>query len=116
DELPDWGEKYNPGQKMMYAGFVPLLLIQIITGFILYFPTALNSWAYWVGGANIVRIIHYAVAWIFVYCVAVHIYLDFSEGIANIKGMITGYRPADFHKQHQKKSVSPAGRGKAVEG
>ncbi len=116
DELPDWGEKYNPGQKMMYAGFVPLLLIQIITGFILYMPTTLNSWAYWVGGANIVRIIHYAVAWIFVYCVAVHIYLDFSEGIANIKGMITGYRPADFHEKHRKKSVSPAGRGKAVEG
>ncbi|MGB9792036.1 MAG: Ni/Fe-hydrogenase, b-type cytochrome subunit [Thermacetogeniaceae bacterium] len=119
DELPDWGEKYNPGQKMMYAGFVPLLIIQIITGFILYFPTALNHWAYAVGGMHIVRIIHYVVAWIFVYCVAAHIYLDFSEGIENIVGMITGYRPADFHERHAKKgkkgrSVAAEEKSKAV--
>jgi len=33
DELPDFGEKYNPGQKTMYLGFVPLIIIQGITGF-----------------------------------------------------------------------------------
>jgi Ni/Fe-hydrogenase 1 B-type cytochrome subunit len=115
DELPDFGEKYNPGQKMMYAGFVPLIIIQIITGFILYWPTALNHWAAWFGGAMVVRIIHYAVAWIFVYCVAVHLYLDLSEGIASIAGMITGYRPADLHKQHQQKDPKtlPAGQDTA---
>ncbi len=100
-ELPDFGEKYNPGQKMMYSGFVPLLVIQIITGFILYFPTALNHWAAAVGGMHVVRAVHYIVAWIFVYCVLAHVYLDFSEGVANITGMITGYRPADFHARHR---------------
>jgi Ni/Fe-hydrogenase 1 B-type cytochrome subunit len=109
DELPDWGEKYNPGQKMMYAGFVPLLLIQIFTGFILYLPTTLQSWAYWLGGPHVIRIIHYVVCWLFVYCVAGHLYLDFTEGIANIVGMWTGYRPADFEEQHRKKAPETAG-------
>lgn len=104
DELPDFGEKYNPGQKMMYVGFVPLLIIQIITGFILYCPTALDHWAVWLGGAVVVRMVHYAVAWIFVYCVMAHLYLDFTEGFENIVGMITGYRSADFHARHSRHS------------
>lgn len=114
DELPDWGEKYNPGQKMMYAGFAPLLIIQIFTGFILYLPTTFGGWAYWLGGPNVIRIIHYVVAWLFVYCVAAHLYLDFTEGIANIVGMITGYRPAEFDHEHEKKPVAVKASGKAV--
>ncbi|MDH7577295.1 MAG: Ni/Fe-hydrogenase, b-type cytochrome subunit [Bacillota bacterium] len=106
DELPDWGEKYNPGQKMMYAGFVPLLIIQIVTGFILYWPTALNHWAVWLGGPIAVRYIHYIVAWVFVYCVAAHLYLDITEGIANIIGIISGHVPEDLHSRHRKHSSS----------
>ena len=106
DELPDFGEKYNPGQKMMYLGFVPLIIIQGITGFILYWPTTFNHWAAFVGGMHVIRIIHYIVAWVFVYCMAAHFYLDFSEGLANIAGMITGYRPADLHARHRKKRMT----------
>jgi len=60
---------------------------------------------------HVIRIIHYIVAWIFVYCIAAHLYLDFSEGIANIVGMITGYRPADFHAKHRKKKTAVSAEG-----
>ncbi len=100
DEEPDWGEKYNPGQKGMYATFVPLLLIQIYTGLILYLPGSLSGWADWIGGVKWIRLVHYIVAWIFVYCVTAHIYLDFTEGIANIWGMFTGVRPVKVHHAH----------------
>lgn len=118
DELPDFGEKYNPGQKSMYLTFVPLILIQGITGIILYWPTLFNHLGAFFGGAHVIRIVHYIVAWIFVYCIVVHLYLDFSEGWANIVGMITGHRPADFHHQHQKKrpGTIPAGAEKTAKG
>lgn len=109
DELPDFGEKYNPGQKMMYFGFVPLIIIQGITGFILYWPTTFNHWAAAVGGMHVIRIIHYIVAWVFVYCVAAHLYLDFSEGWPSIMGMITGYRPADIHGHEKKRRADAEG-------
>jgi Ni/Fe-hydrogenase 1 B-type cytochrome subunit len=117
NDPPEFGEKYNPGQKMMYAGFAPLLIIQIFTGFILYLPTTFGSWAYWLGGPHVIRFIHYIVAWLFVYCVAAHLYLDFSEGIANIWGMITGWRPAQFgHKEEKGKMEVPSeAKAKAVE-
>jgi Ni/Fe-hydrogenase 1 B-type cytochrome subunit len=40
--------KYNPGQKMMYTGWLFMALIQIITGFILYKP---DTFA-WLGGGS----------------------------------------------------------------
>lgn len=118
DELPDFGEKYNPGQKMMYLAFVPLVIIQGFTGFILYWPTTFNHWATVFGGMHVMRIVHYIVAWIFVYCIAAHLYLDFSEGLANIAGMITGYRPKDFHGHEKKREagVLPAGTEKTAKG
>jgi Ni/Fe-hydrogenase 1 B-type cytochrome subunit len=97
DEEPDWGEKYNPGQKGMYAAFAPLALIQIYTGMILYWPANFAWWGNWIGGIKWIREVHYIVAWIFVYCVLAHIYLDFTEGIVNIYGMFTGLRPVKVH-------------------
>ena len=102
----------------MYLAFVPLIIIQGITGFILYWPTTFNHWAVVVGGMHVIRIIHYIIAWIFVYCIAAHLYLDFSEGWANIVGMITGYRPADFHGHERKRKAEllSAGAEKSVDG
>jgi Ni/Fe-hydrogenase 1 B-type cytochrome subunit len=101
NEEPDWGGKYNPGQKGMYAAFAPLLLIQIYTGMIMMWPGTFSSWALWLGGIKWIREVHYIVAWVFVYCVAAHLYLDFSEGWDNILGMFTGKRPVKVHHRHK---------------
>ncbi len=115
DEEPDFGEKYNPGQKGMYATFAPLVIIQIITGVILYWPSTFAGWAVLIGGDKWVREIHYIVAWIFVFCVAGHLYLDFTEGIANIYGMFTGLRPVKVHAVHGAPAATVQGE-KAVRG
>jgi len=115
DEEPDFGEKYNPGQKGMYSAFAPLLVIQIFTGIILYWPSVFASWDVWIGGAKWIRIIHYIVAWIFVYCVAGHMYLDFTEGMANIYGMFSGLRPVKSHASHGQQAPTVQG-AKAVKG
>jgi Ni/Fe-hydrogenase 1 B-type cytochrome subunit len=103
NEEPDWGGKYNPGQKGMYAAFAPLVLIQIYTGMILMWPANFAWWGGWLGGIKWVREVHYIVAWIFVYCVLAHMYLDFSEGMPGIVAMFTGIRPVKEHHRH----VSP---------
>jgi Ni/Fe-hydrogenase 1 B-type cytochrome subunit len=89
--------KYNPGQKGMYTGVFALAIVQIITGFILYKPVTFTSWAYFLGGFLVVRMIHYIVTWIFVLMVLVHVYLDVAEGIPVLKSIFTGKIPDDFH-------------------
>lgn len=116
DEEPEWGEKYNPGQKGMYAAFAPLLIIQILTGILLYWPGVFDNWAVWIGGLKWIRLIHYIVAWVFVYCVTAHVYLDFTEGIANIYGMLTGLRPVKSHAARAERPLGAAHEAKTVKG
>ncbi len=89
---PEFDEKYNPGQKIMYSTWIFLLLIQAITGFILYLPTASSELASAYGGPMMVRMIHYLVFWVFVSSVAVHLYLDFTDDWQVLKSMFTGCR------------------------
>lgn len=96
DSHPDYG-KYNPGQKMMYSGWLGLALVQIITGFILYKPDLFMALSGWLGGLIAIRVIHYIVTWLFVLSVVVHVYLDVSEGIPVLLSMFTGKIPRDFH-------------------
>ncbi|MGE5405146.1 MAG: Ni/Fe-hydrogenase, b-type cytochrome subunit [Candidatus Saccharibacteria bacterium] len=100
DSHPDYG-KYNPGQKMMYSGWLFLALIQIFTGFILYSPNSGWGWAMWsanfLGGFIWIRMIHLIVTWLFVITVMMHVYLDLSEGIPVLMSMFTGKIPKGFH-------------------
>ena len=96
DKHPDYG-KYNPGQKAMYTGVLFMIIIQVITGFIMYMPTELGTWAYALGGPLVVRLIHYCVTWLFILCVLVHVYLDVAEGVPVLKSIFTGTIPEDFH-------------------
>lgn len=96
DKHPDYG-KYNPGQKLMYTGVLFMIIIQVITGFILYLPGPLAGWAAALGGPLVVRMIHYCVTWLFVLSIMVHVYLDLAEGLPVLKSMFTGKIPADFH-------------------
>ena len=95
---PDYG-KYNPGQKLMYTGVLFMIIIQVITGFILYMPGPLAGWAYALGGPLVIRMIHYCVTWLFVLCILVHVYLDVAEGIPVLKSMFSGKIPEDFHAE-----------------
>ena len=108
DSHPDYG-KYNPGQKMMYTNWLIMVLLQIITGFILYKPHLFPALGAFLGGLIAVRVIHYVVTWLFLLSVVVHVYLDISEGIPVLKSMFTGKIPADFHETgdiQEGKSVS----------
>lgn len=106
DDHPYYG-KYNPGQKAMYTGVFAMALVMIITGFILYKPLTFGFMAGWLGGFLVVRIIHYAITWIFVLCILAHVYLDVAEGIPILKSMFTGKIPADFHHgYHEEDNVN----------
>lgn len=101
DSHPYYG-KYNPGQKMMYTGWLALALIQIITGFVLYKPNTFEALGGFLGGLIAVRMIHLITTWLFVLSVLAHVYLDISEGIPVLKSMFTGKLPADFdHGTHE---------------
>lgn len=105
DSHPDYG-KYNPGQKMMYTGWLVLAILMIITGFILYKPALFMGLGGTLGGLAAVRIIHYIINWLFVLSVIVHIYLDLSEGIPVLLSMFTGKIPKGFHdKAHKDKGI-----------
>lgn len=99
--------KYNPGQKAMYTSVFALAIVMSITGFILYKPVTLASWAYFFGGYLVVRMIHYIITWIFVIMVLVHVYLDVAEGIPVLMSIFTGKIPADFHHGYHVEGEEP---------
>lgn len=96
DSHPDYG-KYNPGQKMMYTGWLFMAIIMIITGFILYKPDHFIVLSNLLGGLVAIRLIHYVVNWLFVLSIVVHVYLDLSEGVPVLRSMFTGKLEKDFH-------------------
>lgn len=80
--------KYNVMQKMVYILFVPMLVIQAITGFMLWrlnFPlidTSLQALsAGLIGATGIwwVRTVHYVMNWLFIIFTTIHVYLSVSE-------------------------------------
>lgn len=96
--LPDFG-KYNPGQKLMYTAWALLIQVQVVSGFILYWPSWLGWLAAPFGGLMVMRQIHYLTTWVFVVTVALHVYLAFIGGFTVVKSIFTGYMPAGAHMQ-----------------
>ena len=79
-EEPDQG-KYNAGQRMTYSAiWIPLLLIQLVTGILLYL---------YIGDAAL-RAIHYLMTWLFIATIVFHVYLGAVHGWSLVKSMITG--------------------------
>lgn len=73
--------KYNYMQRMVYSSiWIPLLIIQLVTGVILYLSI----------GAVVVRVIHYLVMWILIATILLHLYLGAVHGWSLVKSMITG--------------------------
>lgn len=89
--------KYNVMQKGTYILFVPLLIVQALTGLaLLTAPTVMGFSArdliigWWLGpllGSTAlagawVRIVHYVINWLFIVIVTIHVYLSVSEDFA----------------------------------
>lgn len=101
DELPTYAI-FNPGQKIMYLAWQPLLLVQAISGWLLYDsirfqPLWLSSW---ILNLNTLRTFHYLVAILFTITTAVHLYLVLTEDFEKLKYMIWD---RDWSKSRNKK-------------
>lgn len=83
--------KYNPGQKAAYTLWFFLLMVQIVTGLLLFFPNFFGYFLKIGGGLNNIRTIHYSVTWIFLATIPLHIYLALTEDPAKLQSIFTGY-------------------------
>ncbi len=97
-EPPESG-KYNAGQKLLYNAWAVLVFLQAVTGFGLYFPDGLAAFVRMFGGPVVIRQLHFAITWVFIVSVALHVYLSFIGGWMVIKSMITGYLPEGVYMQ-----------------
>ena len=88
---------YNPPQRLTYVLFIPLIILQAMTGFALYTPTA--GYFLWltslVGGLEMVRVWHFAVMWVFILLTSVHIYLSIFEDFGQFKYMALSMVPKE---------------------
>jgi Ni/Fe-hydrogenase 1 B-type cytochrome subunit len=80
--------KYNVMQKGTYILFVPLLILQALTGFMLWrlqFPivnaSLQQAFAGLIGATGIwwVRTTHYVINWLFILLTTIHVYLSVTE-------------------------------------
>jgi Ni/Fe-hydrogenase 1 B-type cytochrome subunit len=76
---PHMTNKYNPLQKLAYIAMPIMAVVQILTGAVLYLPLKFPALNASLGGLAAVRGIHYAVMWLFVAIILVHVYLVFTE-------------------------------------
>jgi len=85
------GAKYGVLQKIFYVLIPFLILIMFITGLCLWSPTMdLTPFANitaLVGGAMMMRIIHYYLMWGFILFTFIHVYLASIEGLGPVKLM-----------------------------
>ncbi len=87
---PDFA-KYNPLQKLTYAGLFVVSLFQALLGFALYWPGYFESFVYGMGGLMSVKAWHILVAWVFIAFTLLHLYLVFSEDVRLLTALIDGY-------------------------
>lgn len=75
---PPAGGKFNPLQKATYVLWLVLIVLQALTGFMLWDTTQelLRPLTYSLGGLYYVRTIHYLIMWLFIITTLVHIYLS----------------------------------------
>jgi Ni/Fe-hydrogenase 1 B-type cytochrome subunit len=81
--------KFNPLQKATYNLWSLLLVLQGLTGFALYWPqSAYFEWFVNLsGGLPTVRLLHFAIMWLFIVTSLIHVYLTFAEDFASFKLM-----------------------------
>ena len=84
--------RYNPLQKLSYNIVWVMVLVQVVTGAGMYWPTRTMGLASYVGGLMALRVLHDFMTYIFISYTIVHVYLVFSSDIRDFWAMINGYR------------------------
>ena len=92
----------NPLARMSYAGLYVLVLIEVLTGFAMYFmnkPNGVGALLFgWVnpllGGEMMAHIVHHYVAWFIILFAIGHLYMviraEFMEGESEVSSMFSG--------------------------
>ncbi len=83
--------KYNPLQKLAYNVVWLLILVQVVTGLVLYWPHTFMGLADMFGGLMAVRILHDFMTYVFISFLLVHVYLILTEDIRTLWAMFHGY-------------------------
>lgn len=95
---------HNPLQQLSYTALYAAVVIQIVTGFILYglyapggmWSTSLGWTIPLLGGVQIVRFVHHALTWVFLIFIPIHIYLalraELLEHTGTISSIVSGGR------------------------
>ncbi len=109
---------HNAVAGFSYVILFIIVLLQVFTGFALY--TDMSNWwlpdlFVWVtpllGGDMAVRLLHYAVMWLFVVFILVHVYLVFfhgwSEGRGEVSSMVGGWKFLEEDKIEKFKKRAP---------
>ncbi len=90
DTLPPH-EKYNALQKLTYNLLWILIILQALTGIVLYVPLKFEGLTLLFGGLMSARVLHDFLTYIFIAFIISHLYLVLSEGVSSVWTMITGY-------------------------
>ncbi|NLT94032.1 MAG: iron hydrogenase [Clostridia bacterium] len=83
--------KYNPGHKAVFSTWFLLILLQIFTGLLLFFPDTFGAIIKLWGGLNKIRQVHYLITWLFIASIPIHVYLALTEDPAKLQSIFTGY-------------------------
>lgn len=86
---------YNPPQRLTYILFIPLIIMQAITGFALYPPLAgyFEWFTVFAGGLLMVRVWHFSIMWVFILLTSIHVYLSLFEDFGQFKYMVLSIVP-----------------------
>jgi Ni/Fe-hydrogenase 1 B-type cytochrome subunit len=84
--------RYNPLQKLSYNIVWVMVLIQIITGAMLYWSSETMRAADYLGGLMAIKVLHDFMTYLFISYIIVHVYLVLSSDIRDLWAMINGYR------------------------
>lgn len=93
EDCPEKG-KCRIFQNIAYVVIVSLFFLQIVTGFLLYYPESrlLSGLTYYFGGLNMVRSIHFFFMWVMVGFIIVHHYMAMAEEFDKVKMMFFGVK------------------------
>ncbi|MBI5139035.1 cytochrome b/b6 domain-containing protein [Candidatus Nomurabacteria bacterium] len=84
----DGVKRFNELQKLTYFMVLAFAFVQIVLGFMLYWPVTFAWFNVLLGGLVWIRYWHYFLSWIFLFFLAIHIYLVFYEGTRLAKEML----------------------------
>ncbi len=91
DEHPVISEKYNPLQKLSYNVLWLMILVQIVTGLPLYWPSELMWLSSIFGGLMALRILHDFMNYVFIAFLLAHVYIVLTDDIRAFWAMFHGY-------------------------